>query len=100
MANGSRAGGGFLLTPAARLDDGALDICYADGLSKLGVLNLLPRTINGSHVRQKSVTVTTGTNIEITVPDGAPAHIDGEVLCERGRHFKIEILKHQLTVWA
>ncbi len=100
VANGSRAGGGFLLTPAARLDDGALDICYADGLSKLGVLNLLPRTINGSHVRQKSVTVTTGTNIEITVPDGAPAHIDGEVLCERGRHFKIEILKHQLMVWA
>lgn len=100
VANGSRAGGGFLLTPDAKLDDGRLDVCYAGGLSKLGVLNLLPRTINGSHIRQKTVTITTGTNIEIAVPLGAPAHIDGEVLCERGREFKIELLKHQLTVWA
>ncbi len=100
VANGVRAGGGFLLTPEAKLDDGLLDICYADGLSKLGVLNLLPRTINGSHIRQKSVSLTTAAAVEISVPDGAPAHIDGEVLCERGREFKFEILANQLTVWA
>lgn len=100
VANGMRSGGGFLLTPHAKLDDGVLDICYADGLSKIGVLNLLPRTINGSHIRQKSVTLTTGTEVEITVPDGAPAHIDGEVLCRRGQDFKFEILKNKLTVWA
>ncbi len=100
VANGTRSGGGFLLTPTAKLDDGALDVCYAGGLSKMGVLNLLPRTINGSHIRQKSITLTTGRKVEITVPDGAPAHVDGEVLCERGRVFKIEVLANQLTVWT
>ncbi len=100
VANGLRAGGGFLLTPDAKPDDGKLDICYANGLSKLGVLNLLPRTINGSHVRQKTVTIATGTRIKIVVPASAPAHIDGEVLTAHGETFIFEILPKALQVWA
>lgn len=100
VANGTRTGGGFLLTPAAKQDDGLLDICYAGKLSKLGVLNLLPRTINGSHVRQKSVTIATTKNISIRVPAGSPAHIDGEVLTADGHLFDIEILPLALHVWT
>jgi len=99
VANGMRSGGGFLLTPPAKVDDGLLDVCYADGLSKGGVLGLLPRTLNGSHVTHPAVTLTTARRLTVTVPQRAPAHIDGEVLCEAGREFTFEVLPGQLQVW-
>ena len=100
VANGSRSGGGFLLTPDAKVDDGQFDICYVGGLSKLGVLNLLPRTINGSHIRQKSVVTERSDSVIIRVPSGSPAHIDGEVLCTNGKEFIFDILPGKLKVWA
>ncbi len=100
VANGMRSGGGFLLTPDAKVDDGQLDICYVGGLSKLGVLNLLPRTINGSHVRQKSVVTERSDSITVHVPSGSPAHIDGEVLCTNGKEFIFDILPGKLQVCA
>ncbi len=100
VANGTRAGGGFLLTPNAKLDDGLMDICYANALSKAGVLNLLPRTFNGSHIHQKTITMATTPSIAITVEKGAPAHIDGEVLCTAGREFVFELLPRRLSVWV
>ena len=99
VANGTRSGGGFLLTPSARVDDGRLDVCYADGLSKGGVLGLLPRTLNGSHVTHPAVTMATARRLRVTVPQGAPAHIDGEVLCEAGREFTFEVLPGRLQAW-
>jgi len=100
IANGPRAGGGFLLTPQAAPDDGLLDICYVPELSKWGVLNLLPKTIDGSHIHHPAVTLTTAPALKISVDGGAPAHIDGEILCAKGREFQFEILPKALRVWA
>lgn len=99
VANGTRSGGGFLLTPSARVDDGVLDVCYADGLSKAGILALLPRTFNGSHVTHRAITMATIRRMQVTVPQGVPGHVDGELLCEAGREFTFEVLPGRLQAW-
>ena len=99
VANGIRAGGGFLLTPNAKLDDALFDICFAGALSKLRLLDLLPKTFNGSHVHHPAVTMAQARQVKILVPDGVAAHIDGEVLCHAGQEFEVTILPHALQVW-
>jgi diacylglycerol kinase (ATP) len=100
VANGTRVGGGFFLTPQAKLDDGLFDICYAGGLSRLETLKLLPRAIKGTHLDHPAVTSARSPTVTIVVEDGVPAYVDGEVLCTGGRHFELEILPGALRVWA
>jgi diacylglycerol kinase (ATP) len=100
VANGVRAGGGFYLTPEARLDDGLFDICYAPQMSRLSLLHLLPKTLKGTHIHHQAVTMTRSSKIELFVETGIPGHIDGEILCVDGRHFVFEIFPSALRVWA
>lgn len=99
VANGIRAGGGFYLTPDAKMDDGLLDICYARQLSRLSLLNLLPRTFNGTHIHHPAVTIARAERVEVLVKTGIPGHIDGEILCLAGRHFDFEVIPRALRIW-
>jgi diacylglycerol kinase (ATP) len=100
VGNGTRSGGGFLLTPQARLDDGLFDICYAAVLSRFNVLKLLPKSLNGTHIYHPAVTIAQTSRLEVMVETGLPAHIDGEILCVNGRRFEFEILPQALQVWT
>jgi diacylglycerol kinase family enzyme len=100
VANGVRSGGGFYLTPNAKIDDGLFDICYVPQLSKLSVLNLLPKTLNGSHIHHPAVTIARSDKVEVLIEKGIPGHIDGEILCAKGRRFDFEILPEALQVWV
>ena len=100
VSNGVRAGGGFLLTPQADLSDGVFDICYAERLSKLRLLWLLPKTFNGTHTHDPAVTLTRADRLRISVPGGSAAHIDGEILCQAGQNFEFTLLPQALRVWA
>ncbi|MCX6136868.1 MAG: diacylglycerol kinase family lipid kinase, partial [Ignavibacteriales bacterium] len=42
VGNGSTVGGGFKLTPNAQLDDGMLDICWAERMSLWRIARILP----------------------------------------------------------
>jgi YegS/Rv2252/BmrU family lipid kinase len=100
VANGTRVGGGFYLTPQAQVDDGLFDICYAAGLSKLETLRLLPRAIKGTHLDHPAVTTARSESIEIVAEGGVPAYVDGEVLCVNGRRFMLKVLPAALQVWV
>jgi YegS/Rv2252/BmrU family lipid kinase len=100
VANGPRAGGGFLLAPDARPDDGLLDVCVADQLGRLGILGLLPHTMKGTHKGKKPVTMLRGRHVLIESEHGVPGHMDGEVLCTQGHRLEFEILPDRLEVWC
>lgn len=100
IANGPRAGGGFLLTPNAKMNDGWFDICYADALPKHRVVGLLPKTLNGTHITHPAITITRTKQLKISLETGVPAHIDGEILCQAGQEFEFEILPNTLRVWG
>ena len=99
VGNGTRAGGGFLLTPDAKMDDGLFDICHASQMSRLSLLNLLPKTLKGTHIYHALVTMARSDAVEVLVESGIPGHIDGEILCLAGRQFKFDMLPGVLRVW-
>lgn len=100
VANGPRAGGGFLLAPDAQPDDGLLDVVVADRLGRLGILWLLPHAMRGTHKGKKPVTILRGQCIRIESERGVPGHMDGEVLCTQGHRLEFEILPRRLRVWC
>lgn len=50
MANGPRLGGGMRIAPAARVDDGRLDLVVIRKVSKLTFLRVFPHVYKGTHV--------------------------------------------------
>jgi len=78
--NGTCSGGGFYITPDAKIDDGFLDICVIHSQGKLAMLRDLPRVMNGSHTKNKTVTMLRTQNILIQSKEPLPIHADGEVV--------------------
>lgn len=100
VGNSARTGGGFFLTPAARLDDGLLDVAMADNVSKLRVFELLPKALNGSHTTHPVVTMLRVRRLLVAIPEGAPVQMDGEVVAEAAQAVEIGVLPAKLDVIA
>ncbi len=85
VANGLYAGGGMMLSPQARIDDGKLDVVTASGLNRVGVLRELPRIHWGGHVANPKVRIDQGARVRIETfasDDALLIEADGNV---RGR---------------
>lgn len=99
IMNGRRMGGGFLMAPDARVDDGRLDLCIAGDVSRLGVLALIPRFLRGTQASHASVTTGRTERVVVTAVEGdLPAHADGETLCTAGRQLSVEIVPRSIEV--
>jgi YegS/Rv2252/BmrU family lipid kinase len=82
VANGLYAGGGMMLSPEARPDDGKLDVITASGLSRTNIVTELSRIHTGGHVKNPKVTITQGTVVTIETlleQDAMPLEADGNV---------------------
>lgn len=82
VANALYAGGGMMLSPEARIDDGKLDVMTASGLTRSNVVTELSRIHTGGHVKNPKVTITQGTIVRIEtllVQDAMPLEADGNV---------------------
>lgn len=99
VMNGKRMGGGFLMAPEARQDDGLLDLCVAGQLSRLGVLVMIPKFIKGTQAEQPKITTGQAKKVKVVALDGTlPVHADGETICKAGKELSIEILKQSLNI--
>lgn len=76
---GPRGGGGFLLVPDARQDDGLIDSCTVNPINRFTMLRLIPSTLNGSHITSRHVTMRRNQRIRIRCTTPMAIHIDGEV---------------------
>ena len=82
VANALYAGGGMMLSPAARFDDAKLDAVTASGLNRVAVLRELGRIHKGGHIANPKVKIAQGTKarIETFAPEDAmPIEVDGNV---------------------
>lgn len=101
VGNGSREGGGFLTTPAAKLDDGQLDFIYIQQLSRLKMLMLLPKVMQGTHTTDRDVTIKQTTSLVLDSDRALPIHIDGELFAPyeaNVRHVEISLLPKALQI--
>jgi len=92
VANGLYAGGGMMLSPKARVDDGKLDVITAAGLSRAGIIRELPRIHHGGHVANPRVRIEQGERVLIetfSAADGMLIEADGNVRGRTPAEFRI-----------
>ena len=65
VANALYAGGGMMLSPNAKIDDGRLDVITASGLNRANVLRELARIHKGGHVVNPKVRIMQGEGVSI-----------------------------------
>jgi diacylglycerol kinase family enzyme len=97
-----RREGGFVLAPAARLDDGWLDYVHAGLLSRWQVLALLPRlAIAGPPTNDPQIRLGRCRRLRLTAATPLTVHIDGEFFCtpeDDVRNIEVEIQPLALAV--
>jgi YegS/Rv2252/BmrU family lipid kinase len=81
-ANSGVYGGGMRLAPAARLDDGLLDIVAIEGVSKPRFLAHLPRVFKGTHVELESVKVFKASEVVISADRPFALYADGDPIAQ------------------
>ena len=82
VANALYAGGGMMLSPEARIDDGKLDVVSASGLNRAQIVRELSRIHQGGHVSNPKVRIRQGTKVRIETfayEDAMPIEADGNV---------------------
>lgn len=97
-ANGRRYGGGFHIAPAARLDDGLFEVCIGRGLSRLGILRLLPEVMRGTHVDKEPVTMAQAKQVIIESEDPLAVHADGEIVATEAHRLALELEPKRLQI--
>ncbi|MCX7670296.1 MAG: diacylglycerol kinase family lipid kinase [Anaerolineae bacterium] len=101
VANGGRTGGGFMMAPDARLDDGELDLVCGHTPNPAVTLWLLPHVIRGTHLSKKRyVSASRAAELVLEAPAGVPVHLDGEVFRTDARRLEIRTLPGRLRVVA
>lgn len=98
IGNGRWAGGGFELTPNARIDDRQLELTRADDLPLWRLLTILPRVFNGGHLACNGVHADRVERIRVECPDGCMVHGDGEILGRRATCIEVDVLPGALRV--
>lgn len=81
-SNSGVYGGGMRLAPAARLDDGLLDIVAIERVSRPRFLANLPRVFKGTHVQLPSVKVLQATEVAISADRPFTLYADGDPIAQ------------------
>jgi len=98
VGNGKTSGGGFKLNPLADLYDGKLDVCVIEELSRLKILQKLPKAIFGTHIRLKEVRIKTFRESELNLIQPTWMHSDGEVISNSINFVRTKIHPKKLEI--
>ncbi|MHB1431391.1 MAG: diacylglycerol/lipid kinase family protein [Streptosporangiaceae bacterium] len=105
VANASRFGGGMRVAPAARIDDGLLDLVLMRRAGRLTVLRALAGIRSGRHLALPQISTQRGTNVTLLASRDLTAAADGEPLAcasplAAGTPLHVRILPGALRVLA
>ena len=101
LCNGPREGGGFLIAPDAKIDDGILDYAMITDVSRPMMFRIVPEVMKGTHGRFKQVRMGTCKRFSLTANRPLYIHADGEIFTGPGtdlRSVSFEILPNALQV--
>lgn len=99
IGNSCRTGGAFYLTPDAVMDDGLLDLAFADALPQIGILNLLPRAMTKTGLyNQRAVHFGQLRSACIAARQPVPVHVDGEILSQEVQKLTVTVQPGRLQV--
>ena len=97
ICNGSYYGGGFRIAPKSKVEDGLLDIYYAEEMSKIKMIPLILKLKKGKHEGKRRVHKFRTNHIEIELEQEVTFNVDGEKLTDK--KFIIDILPKAMTIY-
>lgn len=95
--NGTTYGGGFKVTPSAKMDDGVFTICFVKKISRSYALRHLYSFTKGTHLSLPEVMTYTAKAVRISQEGRAYVQLDGEVI-EQSGEIKLSIEPKALKV--
>lgn len=101
MCNGPREGGGFMIAPEAKIDDGILHYAIIKNVGRLMMFRLVPEVMNGTHGRFKQVSMGSCKIMSVAADRPMYIHTDGEIFSGFGtdvRKVTFEVLPNALQV--
>jgi len=101
LCNGPREGGGFLIAPEAKIDDGIFHYAMIQNVSRAMMFRIVPEVMKGTHGRFKQVKMGTCKKFTLTADRPLYIHADGEIFSGPGtdvRKVSFEILPNALRV--
>jgi YegS/Rv2252/BmrU family lipid kinase len=98
IGNSRRTGGGFYLTPDAKLDDGLLDVGVAAAVSRWRILRLLPKALKGTHTSDPAITMLRCRYMRLACTEELPVQVDGEVVTRNADLVEISVQPGRLEV--
>ena len=88
MCNGPREGGGFMIAPDAKLDDGLLHYAIIRKVSRLMMFRLVPEVMKGTHGNFEQVTLGSCTRMTVKADRPMYIHADGEIYTSFGSNLR------------
>lgn len=79
VANAPAFGGGMLIAPEAKMDDGLLDVFIVHKISRLELVKIFPSVYKGGHVGHPAVEFVRAKHVKINSGQ-MPAYADGEAV--------------------
>ena len=80
VANGPYIGGGMHITPGGSVTDGVFDVLCIEKLSKVTLVQCLPKVFKGTHLGVRGISVVRGRTIRFETPLGPQRiAVDGEL---------------------
>jgi YegS/Rv2252/BmrU family lipid kinase len=101
LCNGPREGGGFLVAPEARPNDGALHYALIRSISRLMMFRLIPEVMKGTHGRFRPVRLGAFSRLELKAERPMTIHIDGEMFAGPTvdvRQLQVEVVPRAVQV--
>lgn len=101
ICNGPREGGGFLIAPEAKIDDGLFHYAMITNVSRAMMFRIVPEVMKGTHGRFKQVRMGTCKKFTLSADRPLYIHADGEIFTGPGtdlRQVSFEILPNALKV--
>lgn len=101
LCNGPREGGGFLIAPEAKIDDGIIHYAMITDVSRAMMFRIVPEVMKGTHGRFKQVRMGMCKTFSLKADRPLYIHADGEIFSGPGtdlRQVSFEVLPGALKV--
>lgn len=95
VGNGKYYGGGLMILPESKINDGYLHICLVKDIGTLKILFLFPSIFKGNHIKYKKyVEIHKAKKIQIETKEEIYFNLDGEIIPADGE-IKFEIAENE-----
>ena len=101
VCNGGREGGGFLISPESKIDDGLLQFLNVKKVSRGMMFRLVPEFMKGTHLRFPATQLGSFKKLRMNSDRPLYIHADGEIFTSFGsdvREVSFEVLPGALSV--